>query len=510
MKRIGVILICAAVLLSFSIVAVANTITIVVPAPIEEKIEYGEYTEYEAIIPIYEPQRHELFPVSVQEIHEDGRREIVRVYELNAYQNPADISREPFERDGFRFEVAEITRRETQKRTERTHTEVVRIYTQSNDFNTIMRELAETMYFEVDGYYGVLALDVSSINIQSRGTRSSSHNVTRTREFPHLSAPDTSLIPRTITEGNQTFNLQNVEWRTQSTTVVDYVEMPSTFTAVVTYSGTETRSSNIGFVTTAEFSGTLYRTTTGNTQFVVRFVGARTFGGQDWVGVALVSVLGIFLIFLLIKLIKSPKRIKKGTVQSLCVGLILCTLIGTAQIANAAAPGIPSNGFGRGQQAVHINPQTTNQTVAPSGGTPSVGAFTPIVTTYTYGQRVGRLTVERLGRTVNIYGGATMRNMDFGAAHFSFTGLNHGNSGLVGHNRGSNGFFSFVRHLQEGDIMTLYANGITRRYAVQRVFTINETDFTPLMQFGDNRLSLVTCVEYQPRLRRVAVAIEVQ
>jgi len=34
---------------------------------------------------------------------------------------------------------------------------------------------------------------------------------------------------------------------------------------------------------------------------------------------------------------------------------------------------------------------------------------------YEYGAFLGTLTVERLGRTVNIYGGATMESMDLGA-----------------------------------------------------------------------------------------------
>ncbi|MCL2379140.1 MAG: sortase, partial [Defluviitaleaceae bacterium] len=127
---------------------------------------------------------------------------------------------------------------------------------------------------------------------------------------------------------------------------------------------------------------------------------------------------------------------------------------------------------------------------------------------YNYGDVIGRLTVERLGRTINVIGGATMRAMDFGAGHFSFTGLNTGNTGLIGHNRGNtNGFFSFVRGLREGDILTLEAGGIVRRYSVTMLFIVDDTDFSPLMQFGDNRLTLVTCVEYQRNRRRIAVAI---
>jgi len=97
--------------------------------------------------------------------------------------------------------------------------------------------------------------------------------------------------------------------------------------------------------------------------------------------------------------------------------------------------------------------------------------------------------------------------MNHGGGHFSFTGLNNGNTGVVGHNRGRSGFFIFVKDLREGDILTLEAGGVTRSYTVTMVYTVDESDFSPLLQYGDDRLTLVTCVENQRNLRRVAVAI---
>jgi LPXTG-site transpeptidase (sortase) family protein len=118
--------------------------------------------------------------------------------------------------------------------------------------------------------------------------------------------------------------------------------------------------------------------------------------------------------------------------------------------------------------------------------------------------------VERLERSVNIYGGATLESMGKGAAHFSFTGLDNGNIGLIGHNRGTRtGFFSFVKLLQDGDIIKLEIDGTVRVFEVFIRTTVDDTDFTHLQQFGDNRLTLVTCVEDESNKRRVAVAREI-
>lgn len=129
---------------------------------------------------------------------------------------------------------------------------------------------------------------------------------------------------------------------------------------------------------------------------------------------------------------------------------------------------------------------------------------------YNEGDFIGTLTVERLNQTIRIYEGETMRNMDFGAGRFRFSGLHSGNIGLIGHNRGrTNGFFSFVRHLQYGDILTIKTAQGERRYIVEVMYIIDETDFTPLMDFGDNRLTLITCVEYRPNQRRVVMAMRI-
>lgn len=163
----------------------------------------------------------------------------------------------------------------------------------------------------------------------------------------------------------------------------------------------------------------------------------------------------------------------------------------------------PPYAFGGGERAVHFN-----ESSATSGSQPT--HVNTAAYGYEYGAFLGVLTVERLGRTVNIYGGATMEAMDFGAGHFSFTGLHYGNVGLIGHNRGArNGFFSFVRLLQYGDIIRLDIGGNVRTFEVFLRTIIYDNDFSPLQQFGDNRLTLITCVEYVRNQRRVVSLIQI-
>jgi len=410
-KRIILIPMCIAIILAFPANALADeradsspiAITVVVPA-------LEEISQPQPVPPAIRPQ---LYPVSVWETRENGRREIIRVYELGENENPDHIRRESFERDGFRFELAEITRRPMPVYSTRDHVETITVNTQTSDLDTVIRLLSSTLEFmSDDSYFGVLALDISSIQIESDGTTTSNHTATRTREFPHLSSADTSLVPRTVTENGRTYNLANVDWRTQGSTAVDYRQIPTTFTAVATYTRTATRVATIGYTTTAVYRGSLSRIATGRTEFTAQFIGIP----------------------------------------------IVTPVLGTAQSPE--------------EQAYEVEDAISAEAEPEEASEP--------------------------------------QPMSIEIGHFSFTGLNIGNTGIIGHNRGrTNGFFFFVRSLQKGDILMLDADGIVRRYAVSRTFIIDETDFDPLMQFGDNRLTLITCVEYVQSQRRVAVAMEI-
>ena len=186
------------------------------------------------------------------------------------------------------------------------------------------------------------------------------------------------------------------------------------------------------------------------------------------------------------------------------MGLVVSALFAPTTPITVLANRPPPYAFGGGERGVHIN---DNSTSTATGQPTHISAVSQ---GYEYGSLLGVLTVERLGRTVNVFGGATMEAMDYGAGHFSFTGLNYGNVGLIGHNRGTrNGFFGFVRLLQYGDIIHLDMGGVVRTYEVFIRTIVYDNDFSHLQQFGDNRLTLVTCVEYVRNQRRIVVLREI-
>ena len=215
-----------------------------------------------------------LYPADVQTIILDGSRQIVKTYILTAGQSPDAIPCEDFERDEWLFTLTDITERRTSTTDAHSHVEKVEINTESNDLNEIIMLLAPTLDYQGDdGYCGLLSLDLSSVSCEVAGYKNSGYTVSATREYPHLSANDLSLIPKSITENGRMLELDDVAWEVQHSVNVDYEEIPDSYRAVAQYTANASRSVVTGYITTAEYSGEISKGVSGNTTYTVYFTG---------------------------------------------------------------------------------------------------------------------------------------------------------------------------------------------------------------------------------------------
>ena len=69
-------------------------------------------------------------------------------------------------------------------------------------------------------------------------------------------------------------------------------------------------------------------------------------------------------------------------------------------------------------------------------------------------------------------------------------------------------YFRDLKTLDIGDEIIYRYNGQKRIYVVTITTIICETDWSYLQDVGDNRITLITCVEYEPRLRRVVQGVQ--
>jgi hypothetical protein len=271
MKRIIIIVSCALFLLTLPFTAYAAdngdgvSITVVIPNTVKEPPKPA---------PTPKPPTNYLYPVSVLESQDNGRREIIKTYEIGAGEKPNDISRESFVREGWLYELSDITKKETSNADVREHTEKVSLNTATNEMADILQLLAPTMQYQSEnGYIGVLQLDIASIKVETAGTKAETFTATATREYPNLSTNDSSLVPKTITDGGREYALQNIEWRTQNSTAVDYAQIPDSYTAAATYMRTGYRNVVTGYETTAEYKGSISKILKGKTVYTASFIG---------------------------------------------------------------------------------------------------------------------------------------------------------------------------------------------------------------------------------------------
>ncbi|MDR3310537.1 MAG: hypothetical protein LBS90_04245 [Oscillospiraceae bacterium] len=215
-----------------------------------------------------------LYPVDMTENFGGGRRQIVKTYELSPLDNPADIPRADFERSGWTYSVTDILKRETANAETRDHKESVTLSTDTKELEKILTLLAPTLEYKTDDeFVGILSLDVASIKVETAGTRTTSYEMKVTREYPRLSAADTSLVPKTVTDNGKTYNLAGVDWKAGNYVTIDYEQVPEYYTAIATYTATGSSTKVTGYVTTAEYIGTLAKLSQGKTVYTAYFEG---------------------------------------------------------------------------------------------------------------------------------------------------------------------------------------------------------------------------------------------
>ena len=119
------------------------------------------------------------------------------------------------------------------------------------------------------------------------------------------------------------------------------------------------------------------------------------------------------------------------------------------------------------------------------------------------------IEIPSISLKAEIQEGTTKEIMDKYVGHFEETQCWIGNIGLAAHNRGyENNYFADIKKLKEGDIINYCYNNNIRKYVVKKQVIIEDTDWTYLEDTEENTLTLITCVENEPKYRRCVQATE--
>ena len=226
-----------------------------------------------ACTPVAVADEPPLRPVSVQE-YTWGSLDYLRiekVYELALTDTERKIPQEDFERNGYLYHLVEMTKENKVGVDTKEFTKSVTKDCPSNDTESALSVLdAEIPVTTEDGYEGKLLLDHTSVRVSVKGYKTSSKNITATRVYPNLSDADLSLIPKSITENENSLTLNDAQW--ESGTDEDG---NLTFTATAEYSGTSTSRCATGYTVSANYVGNVVKTNCDMIVYTVIFQGEK-------------------------------------------------------------------------------------------------------------------------------------------------------------------------------------------------------------------------------------------
>ena len=186
--------------------------------------------------------------------------EIRKVYDLSPNTDPSTLPREPFERDGYRYECTDILREVIIGSETQAITQTETVESGSKDMETILSLLPQEKEVTTEeGYTGVLRLDHTSVQVTTDGYATKTQPLSATRSYPNLSEADLSLIPKSIEEKGKTLTLADVQWSSSEQT--DGAGGTVTrYTAAASYTGTSSYQYATGYTVTANYTGEVAKT----------------------------------------------------------------------------------------------------------------------------------------------------------------------------------------------------------------------------------------------------------
>ncbi len=125
--------------------------------------------------------------------------------------------------------------------------------------------------------------------------------------------------------------------------------------------------------------------------------------------------------------------------------------------------------------------------------------------------RIGTITIENARLEVKAFDyNDIYQSMKKGVGHMDSTAYWNGNVTFFGHNRGSNGYLSRLKYVELDDIIEYKTKEGTKKYRVDKVVRIDETDWSDIGYSVENKITLITCVEDRPSLRLLVQGTEIR
>lgn len=215
------------------------------------------------------------YPTDIQLLEQGARNYLYKTYTVAANYDP-DLLVEPnFTQGGYRYRFSEIIQRDsTPASTSKSVTETKTVESSTNEQAEILSLFGSMLpYSDSEGYEGELIIVPESLTISETGRTSYSYTVSDTKRFDNLDSNDMSYIPKTTIKSGMTLSLQTVDWEVTGTEDMGYSGVPSSYSAIATYSAPATGSKASGYTATAVFKGDVVKPMIGKNTYTIVYEG---------------------------------------------------------------------------------------------------------------------------------------------------------------------------------------------------------------------------------------------
>lgn len=116
---------------------------------------------------------------------------------------------------------------------------------------------------------------------------------------------------------------------------------------------------------------------------------------------------------------------------------------------------------------------------------------------------IWKIEIPKINLNAEIKDGVDQENLNKYVGHFEESGYISGNICLAAHNRGYKvNYFQNLKNLEIGDKIIYQYKNMKLVYIVKVIKIIHDTDIDVIKPTKENKITLITCVENKPELRR--------
>lgn len=203
----------------------------------------------------------------------NGVQQCIKTFTVLPGTDPETLIEAPFDVEGYTYTFSGMTKQENLFTDEKEWTETVTVTTDKKDLEKVLEALSPTLQYDDGKYTGTLNLDHTTIQTEAAGYETRSYTVSATKELDNLDSNDMAYVPSTTVKDGVTISLSSVDWQVQSTVLVGDFLVPATYKAVAYYSGKAYYSAATGYISTAEYKGTVFCSEVKDITYTVTYVG---------------------------------------------------------------------------------------------------------------------------------------------------------------------------------------------------------------------------------------------